>query len=798
MAIKFTVDHDHTYAGDDGEEQLVGWIEFTVTTKPGDFRWGVSGDSPRAVKLPRRSGWLASDGHLYTDATNGQPFRLVANDPEFNLDHLTYRVDFNLTTLLGVPVDVKHCFFPAPSIDTTVYLTRFMRDPEQTVMEVRTKGYAEDILDATEAGIALITAGDSAGVRSVVGGPVDLRDWPDIRKAQWKFALAAYTSGGFTLTNNTTPFTDADVGKIVVDAHTHGEARWMANIVSVNGSGVATLDSATPRTHTNSAIHYGFDVTEALNAALLAVAGYSALGPDWPDMALADGMTPREVYLPGWYRASQVVVPAQLTLRGAGWGSYGSGYEGKAGTILHQLPGSECDFLIFSGASNPGGGDEVEHWLGPIGVTGLILQGPEHNVIGKDRTVGSGFALRDADGNKLVAQDGCEFSWIHSGGFPENGFDLPGGGVPLTLRSCRAFYNGKYGWDYQPLHNARTQMVHLLDCTCDANVLGGARFRDCGPYGSVLITAFKSEAVSDHMYSQRFDAEDGFSGQDHAQMSALIFENCHDSPIVVNGVSHIYSGALQATGPTILIKSDEGYNPPRLVYNGIATRLAGTEIGDTSDSVTLRDELNGVDIPRSKVAGIYMRGFIDGGFFPNEWATLASAETLYLKTLKSAKFDGSLYDVNGNRIIGLNPIANAAAYVQISNRAAGVGAPTVAARGGVTGASIALDLLSQNGGGVTADGNRIATRSRVVVTSTLTLAADPFHEYEYLLRSTAVATLPTAVGNKTTYHLTNASTVELSVATTSSQKVSGMAGPLILGPYESYTLVSDNTDWFIR
>jgi len=147
VAIKFTVDHDHTYEGDDGEEQLVGWIHFTVTTKAGDFRSRDGSGSPKTVRIPRRSGWLASDGHLYADATSGEPMRLVANDPEFNLDHVTYRVDFELTTLLGEPVDVPHTFFPAPSTDTTVHLTRFVKDPDQTVMEVRSKCYVEDIID---------------------------------------------------------------------------------------------------------------------------------------------------------------------------------------------------------------------------------------------------------------------------------------------------------------------------------------------------------------------------------------------------------------------------------------------------------------------------------------------------------------------------------------------------------------------------------------------------------------------------------------------------------------------------
>lgn len=167
MTVKFTVDHDHTYEGEDGEEQLVGWIHFEVTAKAGDFRSGVSGSNPKTIKLPRRSAWLAADGHLYKDATSGLPFRLVANDPEFNLDHLTYKVTFELTTLLGDPVSIQHTFFPAPSTDTTVYVTRFIRDPDQTVMEVLSKAYAADILDASEFGRALLRAtspGDAGAV----------------------------------------------------------------------------------------------------------------------------------------------------------------------------------------------------------------------------------------------------------------------------------------------------------------------------------------------------------------------------------------------------------------------------------------------------------------------------------------------------------------------------------------------------------------------------------------------------------------------------------------------------------
>lgn len=464
-----------------------------------------------------------------------------------------------------------------------------------------------------------------SGIADKTAGPVDLRDWDAIRDGQWTQAFGRWSAGGHTITNNTAPFTQDDVGKLVLDGNVgFGATRWYTHIVSVSG-GVAEVADALPYNKTNDPFCYGFDITDALNAALLEVAGVPASG-SYPASVLATGMTPKEAYLPGWYRCSQVVVPLQLTLRGAGWGTYGAG--SHSGTVLHQLPGSECDFLVFSG--------DYSGWIGPVGVTNLILQGPEWNVAGKSRTTGSGFALRRADGTPLTAQDGCEFSWIHSGGFPGSGFDLPGGGVPLTLRACRAFYNGRYGWDYYPTNIARTQMVHLLDCSGDANVLGGARFKGAGPYGPITVTAFKSEATSDAKWSSYFNAVGPSSGFAHTQMNALIFEDCDDSPVVVNGLSHIYANSTHATGPTMLITSSAS-KVPRLAFNAIATRLYGAETGDISASVTLRDEVNGVDIPRDYVNGRYARGVADVGHTKEYVSTSATLgfftdHTVYIKS----------------------------------------------------------------------------------------------------------------------------------------------------------------------
>lgn len=170
MAIEFTVDHDHTYASSIGFEQLIGWITASVGTLPGDFRVReVGAGLARTINLPPRKGYLHSDGHVYRDQTLGEPFRLVANDPAFNLQHLTYRVDFEFTTLAGDSVAVPPAFFSAPSSDTILQLTKVMTDPYQPVMEVRAKVYTEDILDAGGFGQEVVFTGSASDFWELAG-----------------------------------------------------------------------------------------------------------------------------------------------------------------------------------------------------------------------------------------------------------------------------------------------------------------------------------------------------------------------------------------------------------------------------------------------------------------------------------------------------------------------------------------------------------------------------------------------------------------------------------------------------
>lgn len=214
MAIEFTVDHDHTYASEVGFEQLIGWITFSVGTAPGDFRYrDPSAGIAQSIKLPPRRGWLAADGHLYRDQTLADPCRLVANDPLFNLRHLTYRADFALTTLAGDPVPVPPTWFAAPGSDTLLQLTKVMTDPYQPVMEVRAKVYTEDILDAGEFGTEVLFAGTTEDFWEAAG-TVPSANLPSYVDDVMEYNnLAAFPATGET-------------GKIYVAKDTGDSYRW--------------------------------------------------------------------------------------------------------------------------------------------------------------------------------------------------------------------------------------------------------------------------------------------------------------------------------------------------------------------------------------------------------------------------------------------------------------------------------------------------------------------------------------------------------------------------------------------
>lgn len=422
---------------------------------------------------------------------------------------------------------------------------------------------------------------------------VDLRDYDAVRTAMWQTTLGGnITSGQPTLTNSAQAFTQADVGATIVIKRDSG-TRWITTILSVNGAGVATLSSTAPSTSTNQRIYWGRDGGSAINAAMQDFKGLNA--------------NPKRLLLVGWHRASQIVVPPHVWLCGNGWGSYGpqpssGGPGGNNGTVLQQLVGAEKDFIVFEEDAIDGFG---QRFVGPVAVTDLVVAGPEADT-GTTPTLGGGVVTKNAAGNVCIVQDGFTLENVHTGYFPEDGFFFASGGLPLAVRKLRAFYNGGYGINFIDGNaSTMTQGVHFQDCSGDGNRLGLLRIKDSNDNGSIVITNIKSEKGD-------IWGPAGTAGPPY-QENAIIFDECDNVPVVINGVTHISSkrdgaGAIgsEAPGPAILIRSTTTKRP-RIRWNAVTPRLIGGETANVANCVALRDESTtpDIDFAPDQVSGRY-------------------------------------------------------------------------------------------------------------------------------------------------------------------------------------------------
>jgi hypothetical protein len=194
--------------------------------------------------------------------------------------------------------------------------------------------------------------------------------------------------------------------------------------------------------------------------------------------------------------------------------------------------------------------------------------------------------------------------------------------------------------------------------------------------------------------------------------------------------------------------------------------------------------------------------------------------TVYVDTGQTPIISGSGVDANHN----LNLVSKGTGVVQINGNAAlysggALGTPSGGTLSGCSGLPVSgitsststalgvgsLELghasdttLTKSASGVLAvEGFDVTTTSVVSVTGASTLSAVGNRHYIILLGSGAVATLPTAVGNTSLYHLKNVHTASLTVAVTSSQTIDGGTGSLTILAKQSYTLVSDGSNWVI-
>lgn len=119
---------------------------------------------PAGFKLRSFTGFIDVDGRLKSARSGAVGVRLWANDPQLDLEELTYKVSFNLTTPVGEPVRVDGGYFEAPSTDVAVNLADVLQSVGSPGVGI-TKG---DKGDQGFSFVGLSAAGDGTSVVGLV------------------------------------------------------------------------------------------------------------------------------------------------------------------------------------------------------------------------------------------------------------------------------------------------------------------------------------------------------------------------------------------------------------------------------------------------------------------------------------------------------------------------------------------------------------------------------------------------------------------------------------------------------
>lgn len=205
--INFTVEYDLlaslTDSADMGADADVVPLTGTITFTPvlSDTRAVLApGYDPRPAGFKIRPfvGVVDTDGQLKASKGGAVGVRLWANDPVLELDQLTYRVSFDVSTTLGQKVPIEDGFFEALSTDGTLNLADVLTSTGSPSIGNNTQPviYAHEIVDSTNVGIALMTADDEAAARAAIDACL--------------VSIGSETVDSFDV--DTTPMTASDVG----------------------------------------------------------------------------------------------------------------------------------------------------------------------------------------------------------------------------------------------------------------------------------------------------------------------------------------------------------------------------------------------------------------------------------------------------------------------------------------------------------------------------------------------------------------------------------------------------------
>ena len=542
---------------------------------------------------------------------------------------------------------------------------------------------------------------NAVNVRAAIRG-IDLRDYPNVLAANWTtFLGAGITSGSTTITNSTNSWISADVGKVVMVLRSNGQ--WFkSTITAVASASSATLADAAPVTESNKRCRYGFDGTTAINSALAAV------------QAQADG--PVDVYLGGNYRLTQLVIPSNIVLRGVAWNPTTVQQIGNSSrTTLAQLPGAECDFVIFGDYA------QIPGTIGPAGLIDINLWGPETNVYGVSAaTTGHGVSLRvdgSADG---LAIDGFQLRNVGAYNFPQSGFRCFGA-VPLYVHDCKALYNGQFGFEHQRTGGASTNALHLINFSADWNNLGAVGIRALKAYDTVFMSGLKLEGTSTS-WPGDLTIYRGGSGW---QTNGVVLDNCDPmSSVLINGLSHIRIVSAQiAPGPAITIKDSASAGlKPRLTFNAVSVRLHGAETGSTADAVTLRDQISSVDIPNTVTSGQYPTATAPPSLVDNSgdrfirFNGYAGSATAFIDLYNAPNFPiiAAADSTQSNVALALQAKGNGTVYIDSTS-------PSITA--GASGTNKSLNLISRGTGTIQVNGVQAVDLSSAQTLTSKTLTS---------------------------------------------------------------------------
>src|SRR3990167_6649219 len=290
------------------------------------------------------------------------------------------------------------------------------------------------------------------------------------------------------------------------------------------------------------------DDTAAIQAALDSAAGTPTVNQ----------LTRHSVFIPvGSYRFTQLVIKNGVALRGVSPGGYGSvDSGGQYGTELRQIAGTNTSGIVFVGNASSG-----TQYVSPIEISNLFLMGDP------TASAGSGIDFITTGSTVCTISEQVHIFNVMIRGWKDHGINCQAGGLPLHIRDVGLLNNGGYGIRFIDTTGSKAQAVHFANVSGDANLLGliYCEAQTSNNYGELLFTNIKSE--------KRVNADFGGTGQE----DCLIFHNCVNVPVLINGLSHTSSvpdGAVyEAPGSAIKITGTNSLYVPQLLWNAVNVRV---------------------------------------------------------------------------------------------------------------------------------------------------------------------------------------------------------------------------------